>query len=457
MKKLEPAPSITLINFSRSAIKLLISEEVMPLINKINEEYYYWDKVKYQPLPEGLTHAELWSLVSIRRRNTPYNISFGKYKFHWNLNSRLSGLLHFLDMNIGGSLESSSIINKEDKNRYLLSSIMEEAIASSQIEGAVTTRKHAKEMLRKNIKPRTKSEQMIYNNYITIQKILSIKSEPLTLENLLHVHKLVTTNTLSSDKEEGFIRDDDEIKVIDTIDGTVVHNPPPVKELKKLLNDLFRFFNEDDPKLFIHPVTKACIVHFMIGFIHPFIDGNGRTARALFYWYLLKKEYWLIEYLSISRLILKSKASYAMAFLYTETDDNDLTYFISYNLRTMKLAFEELREYIKRKNEQKKQLTDFLGIDGITYRQALILEWYREEADLLLTVNEAEKRLGVSYMTARTDLNELTTKGYLQARDMNKKSKGYVRGKGFETLLSRPKRKRKFGVDSEKNSPTLFD
>ena len=455
MKKLETAPFVSLNKFSSSAIKLLMSDDMMPLINKINEEYYYWDKVKHQLVPDGISHKELWSLIKVRRRNTPYNLSFGKYKFHWNLSSRLQGFLHFLDLNIGGTLESTSIINKEDKNRYLLSSIMEEAIASSQIEGAVTTRKHAKEMLRKSIKPRNKSEQMIYNNYITIQKILSIKAEPLTLKNLLHVHKLVTTNTLHSDKEEGFLRDNDEIKVIDTADGSIVHTPPSIDELPALLKDLFRFFNEDDPKLFIHPIIKACVLHFMIGFIHPFTDGNGRTARALFYWYLLKKEYWLIEYLSISRLILKSKASYAMAFLYTETDENDITYFISYNLRTMKLAFEELRIYIKRKNEQKKQLTDFLGVDGITYRQALILEWYREEGDLLLTVNEAEKRLGVSYMTARTDLNELASKGYLQVRDMNKKSKGYVRGEKFELILGRARKRNKIGI--RRTGPSLFD
>ncbi len=419
---------------------MLIDEQMTPIFTKINEEYYYWDKVKHQPLPDGITHKEVWSIVKRRRKNTPYRITFGGHKFYWNLNSRLQAILHFLDMNIGGTLESTSIISREDKNRYLLSSIMEEAIASSQIEGAVTTRKHAKEMLRKNIKPRNHSEQMIYNNYVTIQNILEIKSEPLTLERLLNIHRLVTTNTLYAEKEEGFLRDNDDIKIIDTVDGSVVHHPPPVSELNDLLKDLIHFFNEDDPKLFIHPIVKACIIHFMMGFIHPFTDGNGRTARALFYYYLLKKEYWLTEYLSISRLILKSKASYAMAYLYAETDENDLTYFIIYNLRTMKLAFEELRIYIKRKNEEKKLITEFIGVDGLSYRQALILEWYREEKGIILSVAETSKRLGVSYMTARTDLTELIAKGYLQSRNMNKLSKGYIKGDKFDSLLNRAKK-----------------
>jgi Fic family protein len=455
MKKLEPSPVLPIHRLSRSAVSMLETDALVELINKINEQYYYWDKVKFQPIPDGITHKELWSLIKLRRKTTPYNISFGRYKFYWNLNAHLQELLHFLDLNIGGSLESSSIINKEDKNRYLLSSIMEEAIASSQIEGAVTTRRHAKEMLRKNIKPRNKSEQMIFNNYITIQKILLLKSEKITLSNFLHVHKLVTTNTLYSEREEGFLRDNDEIKVIDTVDGSTVHTPPANSELPGLLKDLFRFFNEDDNKVFVHPIIKACILHFMVGFIHPFTDGNGRTARALFYWYLLKKGYWLTEYLSISRLILKSKASYAMAFLYTENDENDLTYFISYKLRTMKNAFEELRAYIKRKNEEKKQLTDFLGVDGLNYRQALILEWYRDDSELLLTISETEKRLGVSYMTARLNLNELVSKGYLQSRKIDKKSIGFVRGEKFDLLIGKGNRVKK--IELRKLGPSLFD
>lgn len=455
MKKIEPPPPFNF-EISSELVHLLIKEEVQGIINKINEEYYYWDRVKHEQLIEGIDVRDIWSIVKIRRLNTPYKIQFGKYKFFWNLNSRSNGLLHFLDMNIGGNLESSVIVSREDKSRYLISSVMEEAIASSQIEGAVTTRKHAKEMLRKSIKPRNKSEQMIANNFVTIQKILDIKSEPINIKNFLEVHKLVTLNTLSYTNEEGALRDCDDINVIDTSDGEIVHAPPSHKQLSELLQDLFNFFNEDDPKLFVHPIIKACIIHFMVGFIHPFVDGNGRTARALFYWYLLKKQYWLTEYLSISRLILKSKASYAKAFQYSEIDQNDLTYFMNYNLRIMKLAFEELREYIKRKNEEKRYLNKFLGIDGINYRQALILEWFSNDPTLIITVKEAETRLGVSNASARTDLFALVKRGYIELKNINKVTKGYVKGVNLDLL----RQKLKIAYKHNKNIPvqsTLFE
>lgn len=457
MKKPEPAPKLRPSSLREISYKDLASDDAVNLLNKINEEYMYWDKVKYQPIPKGLTHREVWTIVKLRRKSTPFKIQFGNYQFYWNQNSRIQEYLHFLDMNVGGSLESSANISPEDKDRYLLSSIMEEAIASSQIEGAATTRKHAKEMLRKNMKPRTKSEQMIHNNYVTIQKILEIKSEPLTLQGLLSVHKLITANTLGSEEYEGYLREDDEVRVVDTIDNTVLHHPPSAIELKSLLDSLFNFFNNDNDSFFIHPIIKASIIHFMIGFIHPFVDGNGRAARALFYWYLLKRGYWLIEYLSISRLILRAKAAYGMAFLYTENDENDLTYFIAHSVKTMKQSFEELRSYIKKKNEQKRQLSTLLGIDGLTYRQALVVDWFRNEPDLFITITEAAARLGTSYMSARLDLLELTKKGYLDVKPINKVSKGFVKGVVFNTLINKVRSKKKWVDNTSFAQPNLFD
>ena len=99
------------------------------------------------------------------------------------------------------------------------------------------------------------------------------------------------------------------------------------------MEDLCEFVNSEKP--FIHPVVKASIIHFQIGYIHPFMDGNGRTARALFYWFLVKKEYTLIKNISISRAILNSRIQYDKAFLKTENDNNDMTYFINYSIKSL--------------------------------------------------------------------------------------------------------------------------
>ena len=439
MKKIERPPQFQDIvkGDDNRIMKLIFDDDFNQIIREVNENYYYWDKVKHLQMPEGVKPGEVWVIAKLRRNNTPYRLRFGKYVFTWSLTTVIQELLHLFDLNIGGTLESKSIIPSDDKNKYLISSIMEEAIASSQIEGAVTTRKEAKDMLRKNKNPRNKSEQMILNNYISIQKILEWKNEDLTEEKLLELHRLVSNNTLDNKIDEGRFRTDNEVKVVDVSDGEVVHFPPKFEELSELIKSLINSFNRNEEEVFTHPIIKASILHFMIGYIHPFVDGNGRTARALFYWYLLRKGYWLTEYMSISRMILKSKEQYAKAYIYTETDENDMTYFINYQLRTMKLAFNALREYIQRKIEEKRRVNDFIKIDNVNERQALILKWVYEEPSLILSVKEIETRLTVSNQTARTDLQRLVDLGYLINIPLNKKTQAYGKSEQFDVLIKK--------------------
>jgi len=433
MKSLERAPEI---NMDESAFSVLFKDtDIAGLLGKVNEEYYYWDKLKYLSTPGDITKEQLWGLAKLRRNSASNHVSFGSYNFRWFVsNNWMQKMLHQFDLNIGGSLAAGGLIPKEEKDRYLVNSIMEEAIASSQIEGAVTTRKEAKDMLRKNRSPRNRSEQMILNNYKTIRYILEIKDLPLTPERLLQVHGKIANDTLDEKAEEGVFRTSNNINVVDVTDSEIVYTPPQHNEIGRLIDDLCVFFNTEEGN-FIHPIVKACIIHFMIGFIHPFTDGNGRTARALFYWYLLRKGYWLTEYLSISKLILQSKDQYARAYLYTETDQNDPTYFILYKLRKMEQAYNALREYISRKLEEKQKVSQLQKLADINERQALILKWYDEEVSLLLTVKEIENRLQVSNQTARTDLQGLADLGFIEIISLNKKTQAFTRAPGFETLL----------------------
>ncbi|HEV2916108.1 MAG TPA: Fic family protein, partial [Candidatus Babeliales bacterium] len=167
---------------------------------------------------------------------------------------------------------------------------------------------------------------------------------------------------------------------------------------------------------FLHPISKAIILHFLIGYLHPFTDGNGRTARAIFYWYLIRKGYWLIEYMSVSRIILGSRAQYARAYQHTELDDNDLTYFILYNLKCITKAFEELKNYIERKNKEKKNILQFLRETDYNDRQIDLLQEILNNKKNVFSVRELETRYAISNQTARNDLNQLVSIGVLETR-----------------------------------------
>lgn len=405
-----------------------------PEVQKLNSDYPYWDKVKYASTNNHLNPRQLWFAIKFLRQLNCTVLQFGAYKFSFTVTDEMFELLHYFDMNIGGNLTGDQIIPSENQNAYLISSIMEEAIASSQMEGAATTRKVAKDMLRKSERPRNKGQQMILNNYTTINYIKEHSKNDLSIDQLLEIHRLMTIKTLDNEAESGCFRKNNDILVMDGITGEIAHNPPSHEELETLLRELVIFFNKNEGP-FIHPIVKAIIVHFMLSFFHPFVDGNGRTARSLFYWYMMKQGYWLIEFMSLSRIIYKTKKSYEKSFLYTEYDDNDLTYFILYNLRAMKKAFEELKLYLKRKSEENKSVMLLTTIKGINQRQAQLIQIIQEKPDVYFTVKEVENRFTVGNQTARTDLYGLVEMGYLSEIHLNKRKLAFIKSPDFDSKI----------------------
>ena len=418
----------------QEAVKLIYNPDMAKLMKKINSGYYYWDRVKYMA-PAGVDPTVLWQAVKLQRMVNAKAVIFGKYKFYFTITEQMLALLHEFDMNIGGSLGTKNLIPDNDKNFYLVSSVMEEAIASSQMEGASTTRKAAKEMLRKKLKPRDKSQLMIANNYATIRYLSEHRQDEFSVERLLEIHRYISSGTLDDKDDEGNIRRTDDIVVMDGITGDIAHTPPPHEEVKQLLEDLCSFANNDSPDNFIHPIIKGIILHFMLAYIHPFADGNGRTARSLVYWYMMKKGYWLTEYLSISRIIYTSKAKYEHAFLYTERDGNDLSYFIQFNLDTMKRAYEELKNYLQRKISERDSILMFKNMKGINQRQAHILKVIAEKGNEILTTKEVATRFNITSPTARADLQNLVRLGFMTEIPLNNKMSGYVRADSFKEKM----------------------
>ena len=429
---IEKAPSISQEDLL-SAMLLTPNDKVQEVVNKVNDTFEYWDTIKYKRCPEGCTPQQLWTYVKAARVKSMMSV-WGKYGITLTLTNQMQRMCHEIDMNWGGSWGTDSIIGDENKEQYLVGSLMEEAIYSSQMEGAATTRKVAKEMLRKKMTPKDKSQQMIANNYQTIQFIVSHKDALLTPELLLQIHQLMTEHTMQDPQEAGCFRSNNDVVVENGITHETVHIPPTYEEIPNFVEDLCRFFNEQDAPQFIHPIIRGIIIHFMVAYVHPFADGNGRTARALFYWYMLKQGYWLTEYLSISRVIAKSKKSYEKAFLYTEADGMEMGYFVAYNMRVLQQSFKQLQDYIKRKQEEKRAANSFLRIGNINTRQAQIIKMFADDSNLVVTIADLQAKFLVSPTTAKADVVGLMNMGLLSEISFNKVKKGYIKGEQFDEI-----------------------
>lgn len=396
------------------------NETIQKLVDKADHFYYYWDKVRSQPLSKEFDRSDVWALIRLKRHmnSTPSPIQDvnGQFFSFW-ITDDIQKKLYLIDQGTGGNL---ALFNpKQEKSataKYMITSLMEEAITSSQIEGAVATIKDAKKMLLEQRRPKNKSEQMIYNNFVTMQSIKDICKKNLSINILLELHKSITKDTLDSSEEEGRFRaPEDNVSVV-TNYGDLLFTPPKAEEISRRLEALIKFANQSNEKPFVHPVVKAIILHFWLAYIHPFTDGNGRMARTLFYWYLLRHEYWLFEYTSISKTILKRTTKYANAYLYSEHDDNDLTYFIHFHIEVIMDAIDELKNHIQNEVEKTNHThIDIINYPDLNFRQIEIIKNFLSNPHDILTIKIHQNSNRIAYQTARTDLLQLEEKKWLKS------------------------------------------
>jgi Fic family protein len=390
------------------------SEEVIALLGRANSRYYYWDKVRSQPLDVPVSKEVVWACLKMQRevqlKALPLIDMEGRPFRYW-LPDPLPGWLHRIDR-----LIEEDRLTPSQEVRVL----MEEAITSSQIEGAATTIRDARQMLLEGRAPRDQSERMIVNNYETMQMIKSFGDDGLSLPMLLEMQRTLTRGTLRQE-QEGRLRKAGEDVRVENHQGELLFQPPPAESLEEAIESLCRFANEENG---LHPVVKAIALHFYLAYLHPFVDGNGRTARALFYWYLVTHGYWYVEYLSISKIILQRPAQYGRAYLYTELDESDLTYFLHFHLRVLSDAIDDFGQLIDREEDLLHGAIS--KYPDLNERQSRLMIDLERHPSRVVSIKQHQNAHGVAYQTARTDLLELVERGYL---------KQIQKGRGFSFLL----------------------
>ena len=387
--------------------------------------YPHWDKLRYLMPPAGLTHEECWLALKIDRRKQYRDVPLRdaqNRRFVYALVDPIPELCHRIDMQMGGTVGlAARLTNPETKAQYIVRSLVEEAITSSLVEGAATTRERAREMLRAGRKPRDQAERMIVNNYETMEQISKLRKEPLTPELVGEIHRWITRDTLQKQEDAGRLRTPD--RTIDVGDdfGQVFHTPPPAEQLSDRMKAMCDFANDESPQPFVHPVIRSMMLHFWLAYDHPFVDGNGRTARALFYWSMLRRGYWLTEYISISQIILLGPSKYVQAYLYTETDENDLTYFVLYHLDVVWRSVGALFEYLDRKAQELRSLErELRGLAELNHRQQGLLGHALRHPGYVYTATGHQRSHGVVPQTARTDLLDLVERGLLEKRKVGR-------------------------------------
>ncbi|HCH0974386.1 TPA: Fic family protein [Vibrio parahaemolyticus] len=424
--RVERAPSFNISDVDYAAISPYLSE--YDATDK-KGRYLHWSLLKWRvPTKEA---SNIWSAVKFKRamieKIVPLVDDKGKL-FTYCTPPTIEAKLHQIVKVAAGSVASvaGGAASDSIQHKYLVSSlIMEEAITSAQLEGASTTREVAKKMLEDEREPVDEDERMILNNYFLLRHASRVKEDELTIDLILEFHRIATKGTTENNVVPGEFRQDNDIYVEDD-QGEIAHQPPCYTTIPDRLSQLCDFANKDhsglDGNEFIPPVIKAIVLHFMIGYEHPFRDGNGRTARALFYWFMLKHEYVLFKYVSISKLLKDDPKGYGLSYMYTEKDNNDLTYFIDFQLDIILAAFDELQSYLQKKTDEFYQVVKILEnykfSTKLNFVQKDLIKKAVKEPGRIFLVKEVANSYGLADNTARKHLNALVEmKLFLPTKD----------------------------------------
>lgn len=425
-----PPPTLAEINVNINSPSALVEK-----YHQLTDKYLHYDELRHR-----ITNKEeldsMWFVVSLTRNAVMKRLPLLALQDERPLPGiSMTGVIQ-RSCSIVDRLTSSAAeaerYEQFNAGDYLMTELIAaESIASSQLEGAVTTSRVALEMIKVGRLPRDESEKMIMGNYRMMNFVAEQTNRPVTLEYITELHRVAVAGVNDNNYAPGEFRQErDNIAVVD-LEGNVIHTPPPADEINQRLTRLCEFINTPhetfEGERYLHPLVKASIIHFMMGYLHPFKDGNGRTARALFYAYMLKCGYTAFRYISISKLLKNAPAKYVRSYLYTENDNMDLTYFVNYQCEIIARAVQEYIDYIRKSIRTREELMHWFYQSGLLAklngRQRDIALLAVSQPGVLFSASEIAERMGVAENTARDDLNKLSEMGIMR---MLKEGRGNV-------------------------------
>lgn len=383
------------------------------------ESYKTLDEIKYRLNQVGQPPSE-WSEISkkiLRYRKTaavPLFIKSIDTKFWFFQADCILKKAHEIEK-LGLALYEKINTESAFAKEFKLDSTIEEAITSAIYEGASSTRAKAQELIATQTPPKSKDEWMLVNNYQALLWIKENHSTAMTIDLINQVHAIVTKNTLAGDdiNYSGKHRDDR------------VYVYSPTQELKhegvehqKLIPALMEAIDLITKNQRYFPaLLKGILSHYFISYIHPYFDGNGRTARTMFYYKAIKNELPFVELLSVSAYLKNHGKQYEKSFEKVVENDFDITYFIDFNLDALWEALKKVDSKVKfllTINTLEKKLN--LSVHQIGLLQKLALHRFRT-----YDIEAYAKSIDKSREIARQELRQLADLGLLKEMKQGKK------------------------------------
>ncbi len=251
---------------------------------------------------------------------------------------------------------------------------MRSAHSSTSIEGNPLSLEQVSELAAgRDIMVRRKDKQEILNYLEALKKIPDFAKEiNLEVDDFLKIHKIITKETLENPDDEGVFRNRP-VYVVNGATGETVFSPPPTKEVPKLAKELLDWFNSQESSE-IDSVLEAGVTHYEIVRIHPFIDGNGRTARVLASLILYKRGFDVKRFFALDDYYDKDRRSYYTALNKIDQNTLDLSEWLEYFTEGVAVSIKAVKDKVIGFSKDIKILKE-RGQIALNERQVKIVEW----------------------------------------------------------------------------------
>jgi len=374
-----------------------------------SDPYHHWDDLERLTAPAGVSHEVWWAALKLARSPRmcvlPLCDRTGR-PFRYCVPDSLQSQAHRLDRD-----RAASVVDADTFRQLAARALDHEAMASARLAGADLPADQARELLRTGRPSRDHDERKVGNLGRALQEAGGWRDRDLRPEMVLDLHRMIMDGLPAQPDSVGRLRRDDETPAVG---GAGRSEPPPAGELDRRLESMCAFANDKVPGAFIHPLIRAAILHFWLAYDRPFVDGNGRAARALFHWIMLRQGYDGFALLPVSAVLAQAPDRYALAFRQTEADDNDLTYFILHQAGAVRAADRELQLEMQRSAKQREQAArNVRTFAELNPRQQALVAHALRRPEVEYVIAGHQHSHGVTHQTARDDLFDLVRRGLL--------------------------------------------
>ena len=282
--------------------------------------------------------------------------------------------------------------------------LLRSAHSSTAIEGNPLTLEQVSELAAgRNIMVRRKDKKEVLNYLEALEKIPEFaERKPFKLTDLLELHKLVTRDTLENPADEGSFRNQ-QVAVVNRATGQIIFMPPPTDQVATLVEEYLEWFNSEEVDE-IDPVLEAGLAHYELVRIHPFVDGNGRTARVMASIVLFKRAFDIKRFFALDDYYDQDRRAYYTALKTVDQDRLDLTGWLEYFTEGVAVSLKAVEDKVIGLSQDIKFLKQ-RGQIALTERQMKIVERIIEKGSI--TNREVRQITGLSDEGVRKEINKL--------------------------------------------------